>query len=186
MTKKLHRSRTSIRSAGASLLAGFAACVLALGLTTPTYAGQEQYLSDEQLSGLVADQATGVAFNVFRSGGNFMTLSVMRTAPAKPELHDSLADFFIVRQGTASVRVGGELIGAKSSSPGEWSGGEIKGGKLQKLAPGDVLWIPAGMPHQVLPDPGQSFRYLVVKVLRPGAAPLAATEGPTNISGSRY
>ena len=47
--------------------------------------------------------------------------------------------------------------------PTEWRGGEIDGGKDYSLSAGDVLFIPAGIPHRVLVAPKASVTYLAVK-----------------------
>jgi quercetin dioxygenase-like cupin family protein len=36
-------------------------------------------------------------------------------------------------------------------------------GQVYNLAPGDVLWIPAGIPHQVRVPTGSAIEYLVFK-----------------------
>jgi hypothetical protein len=53
--------------------------------------------------------------------------------------------------------------GAKEIAPNELRGGTIVGGRTFELSPGDVLWIPAGMGHQVVVPKGGSFDYLAVK-----------------------
>ena len=64
----------------------------------------------------------------------------------------------------AAFRVGGKVEGNKETAPGEWRGGKISGAKAYAMGPGDVLWIPAGAPHQALADRGRnSFRYLAFK-----------------------
>jgi quercetin dioxygenase-like cupin family protein len=59
--------------------------------------------------------------------------------------------------------MGGRVQGNRETAPDEWRGGTIEGGRTYELAPGDVVWIPAGVPHQVLVPAGGSFDYLVVK-----------------------
>lgn len=68
-----------------------------------------------------------------------------RTGPGEVELHDRVTDVINVVEGTATVLTGGE------------------GGVRHEIGPGDVLVIPAGVPHEFLAasDP---FLYLVVKV----------------------
>ena len=66
---------------------------------------------------------------------------------------------------------GAIIDGARQTASGEWRGGEITGGRSYQLAPGDLLWIPAGTPHQVTPK-GGAFSYLAFKFkAEPDAAP---------------
>jgi mannose-6-phosphate isomerase-like protein (cupin superfamily) len=60
------------------------------------------------------------------------------------------------------VLIGQKLDGGQETAPNEWRGGTIVGGKIYSLGPGDVLWIPAGLPHQITPK-GGDFLYLSVK-----------------------
>ena len=53
---------------------------------------------------------------------------------------------------------------AKSTGPGEIKGPSIKGGTRKNVAPGDVVHIPAKMPHQFFLEPGHEITYLAVKV----------------------
>jgi uncharacterized RmlC-like cupin family protein len=64
------------------------------------------------------------------------------------------------------VIVGGRVTGDRETGPGERRGGRIEGGERITLASGDQLMIPAGIPHQVLPDAGARFDYMVVKLGR--------------------
>jgi len=52
----------------------------------------------------------------------------------------------------------------KTVSPHERRNGTINGGVRQKLETGDVVRIPAGMPHQIFLDGAHEITYLVVKV----------------------
>jgi mannose-6-phosphate isomerase-like protein (cupin superfamily) len=80
------------------------------------------------------------------------------------EVHEKLVDVLVVQSGEATLVVGGEVIGPKSTGPGEIQGDSIKGGTSNKVGPGDVIHIPAGVPHQFFVDPGKQITYLVVKV----------------------
>jgi mannose-6-phosphate isomerase-like protein (cupin superfamily) len=87
-----------------------------------------------------------------------------READGQAELHETEADVFVVHSGTATLLVGGTLTGSETVSPHEKRNGTIHGGVRQKLAPGDVVRIPPGMPHQLLLDGAREFTYFVVKV----------------------
>jgi uncharacterized RmlC-like cupin family protein len=55
-------------------------------------------------------------------------------------------------------------------APGEHRGGTIAGGASRAVGPGDLMIIPAGIPHQYVISPGDSLRYLTVKVSRPNGS----------------
>jgi len=73
-------------------------------------------------------------------------------------------DVFVAETGEATLLVGGEMVGGKQAKPGEWLGDSIKGGMKRRLSPGDIVHIPARMPHQLLIPAGKEFTYFVVKV----------------------
>ena len=72
-------------------------------------------------------------------------------------------DIYVVESGHAKITVGGQVTGNRETLPTEWLGGEISGGTDYSLAPGDVLFIPAGAPHKVLVSPKGSITYVLVK-----------------------
>jgi len=82
------------------------------------------------------------------------------------ERHEDFTDIFVVQRGRARLLYGGTAEGEKQSSPGEWRGGTIRGGTEAEIKPGDIVVIPAGIPHQLLLPPGQSFYYFVFKVAK--------------------
>jgi mannose-6-phosphate isomerase-like protein (cupin superfamily) len=90
-------------------------------------------------------------------------LAAHRDADGQVEVHTRLNDEFVVLSGHATVLVGGRVEGNKETAPGEWRGGKISGAKSYAMGPGDVLWIPAGAPHQSLVPKGGDFRYLAFK-----------------------
>ena len=105
-------------------------------------------------------------------GGTLVTapdLSVSinkRTGPGQVEVHDKETDTFYVLDGEANVVTGGAMIGGKVTGPGQQRGTEIKGGQTQHLAKGDVMVIPAGIPHWFKEVP-KEINYYVVKVINP-------------------
>ena len=70
----------------------------------------------------------------------------------------------MVVSGTATLVVGGTMPGSKPTAPGEVRAPSVEGGERQKIAPGDILHIPAKTPHQVLLDPGTQITYFTLKV----------------------
>jgi mannose-6-phosphate isomerase-like protein (cupin superfamily) len=108
--------------------------------------------------------ANKVATEQLGKFGRHSTMVAYREASGEAELHESMADIFIVQAGEATLVAGGQIVGGKSTAPGEIRGESITDGVKRRIAPGDVIHIPANMPHQVLLDPGARFTYMVVKV----------------------
>jgi mannose-6-phosphate isomerase-like protein (cupin superfamily) len=87
-----------------------------------------------------------------------------RQTDGMPEWHENQADVFFVQSGSATLVVGGTLVGAESTELHEKRNGTIQGGVRQKLSAGDVVRIPPQVPQQILLDGSPEFTYFVVKV----------------------
>ena len=85
-----------------------------------------------------------------------------RDRPGIPEVHESEVDIMYMIDGTATIVTGGELVGAKTISTGEIRGTDIRGGRSRRLSKGDVIIIPAGIPHWFKEVPA-AITYYVVK-----------------------
>jgi mannose-6-phosphate isomerase-like protein (cupin superfamily) len=96
---------------------------------------------------------------------DLIVLGAHRNGAGQVEVHDRETDVMYVVEGEATIVTGGTMIGGKRSGPGQWRGSEIQGGKAQRLSKGDVIVIPAGVPHWFKEVP-QSISYYVVKVLK--------------------
>jgi mannose-6-phosphate isomerase-like protein (cupin superfamily) len=73
----------------------------------------------------------------------------------------------VIQSGTATLVFGGEVIDPAPTAPNEIQGSGIRDGQRRTVSPGDVIEIPAGLPHQFLLTPGTQITYLVVKVVQP-------------------
>ena len=89
-----------------------------------------------------------------------------RDAAGKVEVHDKETDVLYVVEGEATFVFGGQMVGGKVTSPGQWQGTDITGGETHRIAKGEVFVIPAGIPHWFKEVP-KSVSYFVVKVLKP-------------------
>jgi mannose-6-phosphate isomerase-like protein (cupin superfamily) len=96
--------------------------------------------------------------------GNHSFLVAHREGTGPAELHETQNDVFLVQAGQATLLVGGTLVEPKAVAAHEIRGPSITGGEQKALGPGDVVHIPAGIPHQLLVDPGKQFTYFVVKI----------------------
>ena len=89
-----------------------------------------------------------------------------RDKPGQVEVHDKEMDVLYITDGSATFVTGGKIVGAKNTRPDQWLGTDITGGTTHKLVKGDVIVIPAGMPHWFKEVPG-TVSYYVVKVVKP-------------------
>jgi mannose-6-phosphate isomerase-like protein (cupin superfamily) len=80
------------------------------------------------------------------------------------EWHETQIDIFFVQSGSATLLIGGTLLNGETVGPHEKRNGTIQGGVRRKISAGDVIRIPARVPHQVLLDGSHDFDYVVVKV----------------------
>jgi mannose-6-phosphate isomerase-like protein (cupin superfamily) len=87
-----------------------------------------------------------------------------RQADGVVEWHENQADVFLVQSGSATLLVGGTMVGGEVTEPHEKRNGTIQGGVKRKLSPGDVVRIPPQVPHQIMLDGSPEFTYFVVKV----------------------
>ena len=88
-----------------------------------------------------------------------------RVMPGNVEVHTSDTDIFYVTEGSATFVTGGTTEGGKTTAPGEIRGDKIAGGVAHRLTKGDVIVIPAGVPHWFTEVSG-TFLYFVVKVTK--------------------
>jgi mannose-6-phosphate isomerase-like protein (cupin superfamily) len=139
---------------------------LTLGLAGAANAqtGQEPVrVPAAELAAKVASLKDGLVSFPVPTGPFATVLMVRRDRDGEVEVHTKLADELIAREGHAQILVGGTVAGNHQTAPNEMRGGAITGGKVYDLNPGDVIWIPIGMPHQMLVKKGASFSYMAVK-----------------------
>ncbi|HSE04048.1 MAG TPA: heme-binding protein [Methylomirabilota bacterium] len=85
-----------------------------------------------------------------------------RDAAGVAEVHDWETDVVYVLEGSATVVTGGTVVDPKITEPGQVRGPVIQGGESRRVGTGDVLVIPAGVPHWFKEVQGP-LTYFVVK-----------------------
>jgi mannose-6-phosphate isomerase-like protein (cupin superfamily) len=95
---------------------------------------------------------------------NLQVLIAHRDAPGMVEVHDKETDTIYVLTGAATFVTGGTMIGGSVTAPGQQRGTDIQGGDARALVKGDVIVVPAGVPHWFKEVRG-SIDYYVVKVI---------------------
>jgi glc operon protein GlcG len=150
----------------------------AVGVSGASSADEDQELAvlGAAASAATNGSANGAAFfndeavrTKFTTGGLLLDAGAYkldagrRDEPGEVEYHAHTVDVMHVVDGAATVLTGGEMVGVRSVGDGELRAESVTGGRALDVAAGDVLAIPAGMPHQFtrVSDP---FLYFVVKV----------------------
>jgi mannose-6-phosphate isomerase-like protein (cupin superfamily) len=110
--------------------------------------------------------AQKVASEIIATDGNRTFMVAHREGSGLAEWHEKQADVMMISVGDVTMVYGGTIVDEKTTAPGEKRGPSIKGGTEVKLGPGDVLHIPAQVPHQMKLDPGKQVTYFVTKVVQ--------------------
>lgn len=90
-----------------------------------------------------------------------------REAAGRAEVHVRDTDTIYVIRGSATLVTGGRVVDPESVAPDEIRGASIEGGDARRLAPGDVVVVPNGVPHWFQSVEGPLL-YYVVKVTATG------------------
>ena len=117
-------------------------------------------------------KVTYIGRDTVAKGGTLLTAKNVivqvntRTEAGQAEMHDKELDTFYILEGSATFLTGGEMVEPTLLSPGQHRGTGLKGGQVHQLGKGDVMVIPAGLPHWFKEVP-KSVTYYVVKVVTP-------------------
>ena len=125
---------------------------------------QSQLIEKAQELKAKAQGAEGVASSKLNEYPNSFTMIALRSKDGGAEVHESYADFFFVVQGSAKLFTGGTVQDGKTVSEGEIRGKSVLNGVETNLNQGDIVHIPATVPHQLLLPEGGTFLYFVIKV----------------------
>jgi len=140
--------------AGASVISG--TTVTSNGSVAPTV----QYWDQAQVKSAFSKGAV-----LFDGAGdrNYMVHASRRDSAGLAEVHAKDTDIIYVLDGTATVVTGGSVIEGKATAVDEVRGKRIDNGERRRLAKGDVMIVPNGIPHWFQEVRGP-FTYYVVKV----------------------
>ena len=151
-----------------ALVAALAAAVPAATLTGDKAQVIGVHEVQAQLAQL-APQATakGSSSATLASYGNLGVMLSVRAANGGGEVHQHFDDLMIVQQGNATLVTGGTLVDPQTGPNGEMKGTSVKDGTSQAITVGDVVIVPAGVPHQLLVPAGTTYSALVAKIKEP-------------------
>ena len=77
-----------------------------------------------------------------------------RTGKAPASVHTGEAELVMVLDGGGTITTGGSLVDAVNGTNGNISGKDITGGTPQHVVKGDMLMVPQGTAHMMVPDAG--------------------------------
>jgi mannose-6-phosphate isomerase-like protein (cupin superfamily) len=125
---------------------------------------QSQLIEKAQELNAIAKGPEGAASSKLSEYPNHLTMIALRSKNGGAEIHENYADFFFVVRGSAKLLTGGTVQDAKTVNPGEIRGKSVLNGVETTLNQGDIVHIPATVPHQLLLKEGGTFLYFVIKV----------------------
>jgi mannose-6-phosphate isomerase-like protein (cupin superfamily) len=142
----------------------FTACAMPAGDAPGLYMWKASELKafTKSLSPKINDKK--VATENLAAFGNYSFLMAHREGSGEAEYHANQADIMMIESGEATLVLGGTMVDAKTTAPNEMRGPSINGGSERKVAAGDVITIPAKMPHMMKLPSGKEITYFVVKV----------------------
>ncbi len=137
---------------------------VAQSAVSDVYSQAELEAKAQALMKQAADSPNGSAGITLEKYPAHYSMLNVRVRTGGAEIHAHYADIFVVIDGQAALVTGGSIVDPKENANGETSGSSVKGGQQRKLVKGDIVHISAGVPHQLLIDPGKTFAYFIFKV----------------------
>ncbi len=130
----------------------------------PTQPAQIQHFTSAHLDSVATRPAEAARpAQLLGDRGGYSYLFIRRVSPGEVEVHTAWDDVFVVRTGSGTLLTGSTAEGGRDTGPGERRGGHIPEPRSRALRSGDLVVIPAGLAHQVVPDGDEALTYLVVK-----------------------
>ena len=108
---------------------------------------------------------SGAASETLEKYPQYFTMLAYRNKSGGAEVHARFADVFLIEAGSATLESGGTVVDPKlEEATGETRGSALANARLQQLHAGDIVHIPAGVPHRMKLESGATLLYFVVKV----------------------
>lgn len=135
--------------------------------TTAFYSQADLAARSQQLIARAQKNAKGSGNSTLTTYPNCELQFNVKTKSGIAEMHAHSSDLITITDGEATIVTGGTIPDSTLESPGETRGVTIVGGHEQKVAKGDVLYIPQNTPHQIMVEPGKTVSFLNSKVTQP-------------------
>ncbi len=115
----------------------------------PAPVGKAGYFANSDIQNIWKDLEARQVLNrrVLEGGSHSINVRIVTPKDA-PLVHANSLDIWLVTAGSATAVTGGQLVdGKKRPNSDDQAGASIKDGVEQPLKPGDVLYVPPGVPH---------------------------------------
>ena len=126
----------------------------------PSASGEVAYLNDTAVA------AAFVKGMPLVETSDYKIHASRREAAGQAEVHIRDTDIIYVLEGSVTFVTGGTVVEPKEVGADEIRGARIEGGRAQALNKGDVIVVPAGVPHW-FSQVDETFLYYVVKSTLP-------------------
>lgn len=93
--------------------------------------------------------------------GDYKVHTSRRTTPGQIEIHTQDTDIIYVQEGSATFVLGGSIKDGRPTGPEEIRGTVLEGGTPRTIRKGDVVIVPAGVPHWFRDVQGPVLYYTV-------------------------
>jgi mannose-6-phosphate isomerase-like protein (cupin superfamily) len=153
--------RTSVVLLTLGMAAAFGQWALAQDASPDVYSPADLTAMEQKLE---QKAVKGLATQPIKKYATDYTLLAFRSQSGQAELHEKFADFYVVVAGQAKLISGGHMVNGATTAPGEVRGDSIQDGKETTLKKGDIVHIPANIPHQLTLAKGDTIQYFVIKV----------------------
>jgi mannose-6-phosphate isomerase-like protein (cupin superfamily) len=100
-----------------------------------------------------------------------------RRLPQNANAHRTEAEVWAIVQGSGTVTTGGKVV--ETRRDGKVVSRAIEGGESRKVAKGDFIMIPEGVPHYVT-EASPELAFMAIEFPRPRAAQMPPAPAPTN------
>ncbi len=93
--------------------------------------------------------AAGRATTRLLEGGSY-NVNIRRISNAETALmHPRTTDVYVIREGSGTLVTGGQMVDEQGQPIDGQRGAAIRGGSERVIGVGDVIFIPAGVPHGI-------------------------------------
>jgi mannose-6-phosphate isomerase-like protein (cupin superfamily) len=89
----------------------------------------------------------GFAWRPLLQGGEAVAAIEIWKRPGRPAVHPDQAEYATVVDGSGTLVMGGTMVAPTTTRADLVEGDKIEGGTTYPLHPGDVIMVPAGVPH---------------------------------------